>query len=159
MFIQFEPEWTLIDSFYYCFITITTVGLGRFSWCFNREKFNLNPVFQGDYVPGQSSSISPAARVYYHIAIVLYMYVGLCMIMLWIALVLRIPYFNFKTFLVIEEPEISEEHLKQWNDGDEDSDDGYQNDLSNGQQHRNYGSTTPRKATGTDGNVNYEQFY
>lgn len=30
------------------------------------------------------------------------------MIMLWIALVLRIPYFNFKTFLVIEEPELLE---------------------------------------------------
>ena len=33
------------------------------------------------------------------------------MIMLWIALVLRIPYFNFKTFLVIEEPEIAEEKI------------------------------------------------
>lgn len=31
--------------------------------------------------------------------------------MLWIALVLRIPHFNFKTFLVIEEPEISEEKI------------------------------------------------
>lgn len=39
------------------------------------------------------------------------MYFGLCMIMLWIALVLRIPYFNFKTFLVIEEPEIAEQKL------------------------------------------------
>ena len=39
------------------------------------------------------------------------MYFGLCMIMLWIALVLRIPYFNFKTFLVIEEPEIAEEKI------------------------------------------------
>lgn len=41
------------------------------------------------------------------------MYIGLCMIMLWIALVLRIPYFNFKTFLVIEEPEIYQEQLNE----------------------------------------------
>lgn len=39
------------------------------------------------------------------------MYIGLCMMMLWIALVLRIPYFNFKTFLVIEEPELLERKL------------------------------------------------
>lgn len=39
------------------------------------------------------------------------MYIGLCMMMLWIALVLRIPYFNFKTFLVIEEPELLEKKL------------------------------------------------
>lgn len=48
----------------------------------------------------------------YLLGIVLYMYISLCMVLLWIALVLRIPYFNFKTFLVIEEPEIEEEHLK-----------------------------------------------
>lgn len=47
-----------------------------------------------------------------YLGIVLYMYISLCMVLLWIALVLRIPYFNFKTFLVIEEPEIEEEHLK-----------------------------------------------
>ncbi|KAH9398840.1 Potassium channel sub K member 1 [Tyrophagus putrescentiae] len=91
IFLQLEPDWTFLDSFYYCFITITTVGLG-------------------DYVPAQSVALIDS-RPFYLLGTVLYMYFGLCMIMLWIALVLRIPYFNFKTFLVIEEPEISEEKI------------------------------------------------
>ncbi|XP_075679337.1 uncharacterized protein LOC113798318 isoform X2 [Dermatophagoides pteronyssinus] len=90
LFKQMESQWTFLDSFYYCFITITTVGLG-------------------DYVPGQNSM--QENRTWYLISIVIYMYFGLCLMMLWIALVLRIPYFNFKTFLVIEEPELLERKL------------------------------------------------
>ena len=90
LFKQMEPQWTFLDSFYYCFITITTVGLG-------------------DYVPGQNGLTEN--RTWYLISIVVYMYFGLCLMMLWIALVLRIPYFNFKTFLVIEEPELLERKL------------------------------------------------
>ncbi|KAH9421294.1 Potassium channel sub K member 1 [Dermatophagoides pteronyssinus] len=65
LFKQMESQWTFLDSFYYCFITITTVGLG-------------------DYVPGQNSM--QENRTWYLISIVIYMYFGLCLMMLWIAL-------------------------------------------------------------------------
>ncbi|KAF7495051.1 Potassium channel subfamily K member 1 [Sarcoptes scabiei] len=90
LFERMEPDWSMLDSIYYCFATITTIGLG-------------------DYVPGQNGLIEN--RTWYLISIVIYMYTGLCLMMLWIALVLRIPYFNFKTFLVIEEPELLEKKL------------------------------------------------
>jgi hypothetical protein len=87
IFSYFESEWTFLDSFYYCYISLTTVGLG-------------------DFVPGTSTA--NASQRLYRLCIIIYLYGGLSMIMLWIALILRIPQLNFKNFLVIEKMEIDE---------------------------------------------------
>jgi len=92
LFSYFESKWTFLDSFYYCYISLTTVGLG-------------------DFVPATAFDSEYASLQLYRICIVIYLYCGLSMIMLWIALILRIPQFNFKTFLITEKRE-NDEHSR-----------------------------------------------
>jgi len=49
------------------------------------------------------------SKPYILTGVIFYLYGGLSMIMLWIALILRIPQLNFKTFLITEKQE-SDEH-------------------------------------------------
>jgi hypothetical protein len=61
VFSLLQPEWTLLDAFYFCFISITTTGLG-------------------DMVPEYGENSSHWA---YELITIFYLYVGIFFIMLW----------------------------------------------------------------------------
>ncbi|KAI1301834.1 Potassium channel subfamily K member 6 [Halotydeus destructor] len=84
-FYHFEEGWTYLDSLYYCYISLTTIGLG-------------------DYVPSMGSQ---AVQSTYRLVTIGYLYFGLTMIMLWLALVYRIPQFNLNKLLISEEKKMS----------------------------------------------------
>lgn len=61
LFTQLQPDWTLLDAFYFCFISITTTGLG-------------------DLVPEYSKT---SFHWLYEVLTIVYLYVGIFFIMLW----------------------------------------------------------------------------
>lgn len=73
-----EEEWDFWDAFYYCFISLTTIGLG-------------------DYIPGDDEHVS--YRSLYKIITTVYLYVGIAVMMLILTLFYEIPQLNFGTFL------------------------------------------------------------
>ena len=65
-----EPLWSWFDSFYYCFISLTTVGLG-------------------DFIPGDEPD--QEARSVYKTGVTLYLVLGLMGVMTMVNLVSNIP--------------------------------------------------------------------
>jgi len=74
VFYKLEPGWSYLDSLYYCFISLTTVGLG-------------------DYVPGDGPQQS--YRPIYKVATTGYLLVGLVMMMWFLTVFAEIPQLNF----------------------------------------------------------------
>lgn len=91
IFAVLEHDWNFLDAFYYCFISLTTIGLG-------------------DYIPGDKPQ--QAQRVLYKICITCYLFLGLIMMMLVLANIYDVPELNVGFHFYMRSDDEEQERLR-----------------------------------------------
>jgi len=81
IFNSIEREWNYLDALYYCFISLSTIGLG-------------------DYIPGDQQE--QPYRVFYKIATTFYLILGIMFVMLLINVITQIPQLNMARLFSLE---------------------------------------------------------
>ncbi|XP_055330022.1 potassium channel subfamily K member 6-like [Paramacrobiotus metropolitanus] len=75
VFSMMEPEWSFLDSFYYSYMSVTTIGVV-------------------DVLPA-SRIQNPEKEAFYKIAVLIYLFFGLCFTLLCLSIINEIPQINF----------------------------------------------------------------
>lgn len=93
-FMYIEDTWTFLDAFYYCFISMTTIGLG-------------------DYIPGENRNTDFFKSLYY-VGTTLYLFVGLVFMMTFLSLIYDVPELNFGYYFYLrsDDDETERIHLR-----------------------------------------------
>lgn len=98
IFQALEPSWNYLDAFYYCFISLTTIGLG-------------------DFIPGDTTN--QPHRALYKVSTTVYLLMGLIMMMTVLSVLYEIPELNlgFHFYMKSDTPDDEQTRLKSDADG------------------------------------------